>query len=560
MNADQLLRLYDRVCEAEDAVPRLRRFVLDLAVRGKLVPQDPDDEPASELLKRIEKEKARLVNTGEIRKPKSQTPLNGDVCPFLVPRGWALTRLGSVIDLLSGQHLQPNEYSSNPAAGIPYITGPSDFAEVGLSISRYALVRKAVARGGQLLLTVKGSGVGKTTICDLPEVAISRQLMSLAPILWSIRFLEIITHRLADTLQEQARSLIPGISREDVADFAFPLPPLAEQHRIVAKVEELMALLDRIEAARAGREEGRNRLTAATLARLTDPKADAPAAARFALDTLAPLTTRPDQIKTLRQTILNLAVRGKLVPQDPADEPASELLKRFKAAKIAHKWETGDARNKLAPDAEVSSYPLELPKGWAVQSFENLFLFIDYRGNTPPKTDSGVPLITAKNVRMGSLNREPREFISEKTFKSWMTRGFPKLGDLFFTTEAPLANVCLNDIQEPFALAQRVICLQPYAEISTHYLMLALCGDVMQSLIDGQATGMTAKGIKASKLKPLPISLPPLAEQHRIVAKVDALMRLLDALEAALSASATTRARLLDATLRAALTDTGEAA
>jgi type I restriction enzyme S subunit len=120
-------------------------------------------------------------------------------------------------------------------------------------------------------------------------------------------------------------------------------------------------------------------------------------------------------------------VRGKLVEQDPADEPASELLKRFAAAKTDRKKRTGDARIKIQPDPSPDQLDLPLPAGWTVQSFENLFLFIDYRGNTPPKTEEGIPLITAKNIRMGQLNREPREYISHTTFKTWMTRGFLNL-------------------------------------------------------------------------------------------------------------------------------------
>jgi type I restriction enzyme, S subunit len=151
------------------------------------------------------------------------------------------------------------------------------------------------------------------------------------------------------------------------------------------------------------------------------------------------------------------------------------------------------------------------------------------------------------------MNREPREFISSATFGAWMTRGIPAIGDLFFTTEAPLANVCLNDITEPFALAQRVICLQPHGHINTRFLMIAMMSDIMQSLIDVHATGLTAKGIKAAKLKPLPIPIPPLAEQQRIVSIVDQLMTLCDALEASLFEADGLRRRALESLLHQAL-------
>jgi type I restriction enzyme S subunit len=349
-----------------------------------------------------------------------------------------------------------------------------------------------------------------------------------------------------------------NVTRDVILGLPVPLPPLAEQHRIVAKVDELMALCDQLEAALQQREQGRERLLASTLQRLNQPAED-PASFRkdasFALQVLPSLTTTSAQIKQLRQTILNLAVRGKLVEQDPEDEPAEELLARFAEAKIEIKRATGDARIKVADDACPDSLPMSLPPTWECQSFQNLFLFIDYRGNTPPKTTDGVPLITAKNVRMGYLDREPREYVSPQTLVAWMTRGLPRLGDLFFTTEAPLGNVCINNIDEPFALAQRVICLQPYSEISTRFVMYTLMSSDMQEMIEAQATGLTAKGIKAAKLKPLPIPLPPLAEQHRIVAKVDTLLALCDQLERQLSQADQQRRRLLEAVLAEALGD-----
>ena len=196
MNAAQVLDHFDRICNAPDAIPRLRRFILDLAVRGKLAEQNPNDEPASELLMRIRAEKARLVKEGKISSQKLEAEAGPTDTKVLVPRGWVWARLGDVILLVSGQHLQPSEYSDQQRSGPPYITGPADFGQNGLVITRYAVIRKAVARKGQILLTVKGAGVGKTAICDLPEVAISRQLMAMTAIEWSQEFLLLTTHRL----------------------------------------------------------------------------------------------------------------------------------------------------------------------------------------------------------------------------------------------------------------------------------------------------------------------------------------------------------------------------
>ncbi len=343
MNADRLLALYEKVAEAPDAVPRLRRFVLDLAVRGKLVAQVPTDEPASDLLKRIAAEKARLVKAGEIKKPKEAQSTDPDNAPFDLPRSWRWVRLTDILTKLTdGTHHSP---PNGPEGEFLYITA-KNIKDDGVKLDNVTYVSRKIhaeicarcnPEPGDILYIKDGATTGIVTVNDLDQpfsMLSSVALLKLPPSLFNQL---VVVFLRSPFFYEQMRSFMKGaaitrVTLKRMGPALLPLPPLAEQRRIVAKVEELMALLDRLEAARTAREATRDRLTAASLARLTAPDADPaefPTHARSALATLPALTTRPDQIKPLRRTILNLAVQGKLVEQDPTEEPAPDLLKRI---------------------------------------------------------------------------------------------------------------------------------------------------------------------------------------------------------------------------------------
>ncbi|WP_435235523.1 restriction endonuclease subunit S [Psychromonas sp. PT13] len=262
-------------------------------------------------------------------------------------------------------------------------------------------------------------------------------------------------------------------------------------------------------------------------------------------------------IKKLRELILELAVRGMLVAQDPSDEPASALLeKNFTEQErliLDENLKTKASKKILESDEYLVS-----PRSWGKIKLGNLAKFIDYRGKTPKKLDSGVRLITAKNVKFGFISLQPEEFISQDEYSVWMTRGFPQIGDILFTPEAPLGNVAQVELKERFALAQRAICFQLHLPDISNFLRLFLMSPNFQKLLKEKATGTTAKGIKASVLKELLIYLPPQKEQHRIVAKVDELMALCDQLEQQTESSIDAHKTLVEVLL-ATLTDSKNA-
>lgn len=576
MKAERLMQHFDRISEAPDAIPYLRRFILDLAVRGKLLEQDPNDEPATELIREILAEKGHLLKEGKIRSGKPLTALQTP--PFAVPENWQWILLGEITELItkgSSPKWQGVQYVSKED-GILFVTSENvgNYRLRKMEEAKYVERRfneiepRSILSFGDILMNLVGASIGRTAIYDLHVEANINQAVALIRMVHSVPnlctnfLLHYFNSRIAIELMLESRVVTaqPNMSLTDARQFPVPVPPLAEQRRIVAKVDELMALCDQLEAAKDQREQSRNRLVASSLHRLNQPTDDTkdnrPEAfrdhARFTFDHFSRLTTRVEHIKQLRHTILNLAVRGKLVPQNPNEEPVAVQLS------LSDQMRQATAKKDRRADADLQSLLAAedrwgVPSTWEWRALADLVLFIDYRGKTPTKEEQGVRLITAKNVRKGFIDPRPEEFISQRDYHIWMTRGLPVEGDVLFTTEAPMGNAAVVRLTERFALAQRVICFRNYGAVTPDFLVLQLLANPFQSILDKTATGLTAKGIKAAKLKRLPIAVPPLAEQHRIVAKVDELMAQCDQLEAQLATNEADSRRLLEAVLHEAL-------
>ena len=227
----------------------------------------------------------------------------------------------------------------------------------------------------------------------------------------------------------------------------------------------------------------------------------------------------------LKKSLLQAAIQGQLTEQLPTDGDARDLLKKIRAGKAKLLAAKKIKAEKPLPPITDDEIPFELPANWCWCRLNDLYKFIDYRGKTPTKINSGVPLVTAKNVRAGYNDYAVREYISEDEYKARQSRGVSKKGDILFTTEAPLGNVSLADL-ETFSAGQRVITFQAYDEksIVNHLMMFFLLSEPFQKMLNETKTGTTVAGIKAEKLKKLILPLPPLAEQLRIVAKLDALL------------------------------------
>ena len=528
-----LLSNLDLLATAPGGVARLRELILTLAVQGKLVPQDPADEPASVLLQKIRAEKDRLIAEGKIKRDKPLAEIAEEEKPFGLPQGWEWVRLGTVATISTGK-LDANAAVTD--GQFPFFT----CSQTPLKIDKYSFDCPAVLLAGNGDFNLKHY-TGKFDAYQRTYV--------IEPVLLDLRFLYFTMSKyIGELTKNQRGSAIPYLKLGDITDPLIPLPPLPEQSRIVTRVEELMRLCDALEVKGQLQAAQHAQLVCTLLGTLTasttpEELADhwQRVAQHFDL-----LLDRPAAIDALEQTLLQLAVRGLLVPQDPTDEPASALLQKIRAEKdrlIA----TGQIkRDKPLPPITDEEKPFELPVGWEWVRLQQAYDVRDGTHDTPKYQSTGFPLVTSKNLYGGVLDLSDVKLISPADHEQISARSRVNRDDILFAMIGSIGNPVIVDTDTEFSVKNVALFKYYAAALSCpKYLLLVLQAEAAG--MKERAAGGVQSFISLGQLRSSVVALPPLSEQSRIVSRVTALRRLCADLRQRLAEREAVQARLAEA-------------
>jgi len=576
MNADLLFKHFARLSDTSEAISRLRQFILDLAVRGKLVEQDSSDEPAIKLLKRLQTERLRQIKNGKVRNQNSVEASVEDDWPFKIPASWAWCRLYEIGAIVGGGTPPSGDPSNFAPAGTGfrwltpadlgghsdlYIShGARDLTAQGLHSSSATMMPK-----GSVLFTSRAP-IGYTAI-SANDISTNQGFKSVVPFIPETNiYIALYLRAFRRWIDSQASgTTFREVSGKIVARLPFPLPPLAEQRRIVTKVDELMAFCDRLEDAGAQREAKRDRLTAATLARLNAPAPEArrfAADAQFALGNLAAITKRSDQLKQLRQTILSLAIRGRLAPQDPTDKPASQLISEIASTRKRLYEAKKIPKPSQLPAIPESDHPFRLPCGWCWSRLGDICYQVSDGPHFSPqyvRKEEGVPFLSTRNVRLEGFDLSTVKYVSQSDHELFCKRIRPEKGDIIYTKGGTTGIAKVNDLDFDFSVWVHLAVLRIEKEkLLPRYVELALNSPHCYEQSQLYTRGISNFDLGLTRMIKITLPLPPLPEQRRIVAKVDELTALCDRLEAHLSTTENEGRRLLEAVLHDALKDNQE--
>jgi type I restriction enzyme, S subunit len=539
-------------------IKKLRELILELAVRGLLVPQDPSDEPASELLKKIAAEKTKLIKAGQLKKQKPLPPISDEKKPFALPKGWEWSRLGDTGIGATGK--TPNTKEPSYFDGdIPFI-GPGQITLDGKLLvsdkylSETGLKNSEEALADDLLMVCIGGSIGKSVISDR-RLAFNQQINAIRPLLILPKYLlaSVSTGIFYKSVIDNASgSATPIINRSKWEALIIPVCPLPEQLRIVAKVDELMQLCDRLERQTESSINAHQVLVEQLLTAITKPEAtDSATALELLFVNFDSLFTTAHSIDQLKQSILQLAVMGKLVPQDPNDEPASELLKKIAAEKTKLIKAGQLKKQKPLPPISDEEKPFALPKGWEWSRLGDTG--IGATGKTPNTKepsyfDGNIPFIGPGQITLDGKLLVSDKYLSETGLKNSEEA---LAGDLLMVCiGGSIGKSVISDRR--LAFNQQINAIRPLLILPKYLSASVSTGIFYKSVIDN-ASGSATPIINRSKWEALIIPVCPLPEQLRIVAKVDLLMKLCDRLQENLTNAQNTQLLLADALAEQAL-------
>ena len=572
MTLELLFPNFDQLIRTPEDVQRLNEAILQLAVQGKLVPQDPNDEPASVLLERITQTKQRLIAEKVIRKPKKLPPILSENKPFALPLGWIWCRIEQISQKLGSGSTPRGGRNVYVDEGVKFLRSQNVWNDglrldgvVHIPESVNQKMANTVVTPGDILLNITGASIGRAALVpdDFDTGNVSQHVAIVRMVEPETRYF-IHSGLISPLLQRTIMDVQVGISREGLSmtrlrEFLVPLPPLAEQKRIVAKVDQLFAQTRALEAKLRRAQEAIVVVNQAALHRLDNAGSDAERRTAWATvrGHFDRLYDDPRCVQALRQTILQLAVQGKLVPQDPNDEPASVLMTRIEAEKkrLADAGEV--AKPKRYRPISQAEMPFPPPVGWdwcRVQELGEVRL----GRQRSPKHHQGEymrPYLRAANIKWSGVDlSDVKEMdFAPEVFLNYRLRDQDILlneasGSYF---EVGKSIIWHNEIPD-CCFQNTLIRVRLYA-FSPEYLRLHFECDARTGRFGSIAKGMSIRHLGAERLAVMPVALPPLAEQKRIVAKIDQLMALCDALEAKLSQGQAAQANLTAATLYHAL-------
>lgn len=479
----------------------LKSSILQLAIQGKLVEQRPEEGTGEELYRQIQAEKKRLIQEGKIKKEKPLPEIAEDEVPFEIPEGWKWAYLGELFLHNTGK--AQNSSGSNKGVVRKFITTSNlywnrfDLSKVKEMPFTEQELERCIAQKGDLLVC-EGGDCGRAAIWNYDEkVCIQNHVHRIRPYKEvSIEYFYYLFYLYKFTGRLKGHGVaIQGLSSEAIHKVLCPLPPLAEQKRIVAKIEELLPYLDRYEKA-WNRLEEFNR--------------------RFPVD--------------MQKSILQMAIQGKLVEQRPEEGTGEELYRQIQAEKQALIKAGKIKKEKPLPEIAEDEVPFEIPEGWKWVRLGDLCKSIsDGDHQPPPQTTQGIPFLVISNVSSGKIDFSNTRFVSQDYYNELTADRIAEKEDILFTVTGSYGIPVKVDCDREFCFQRHIALLKPIGYLA--YMLYTLKSPLIQSQCDACATGTAQKTVGLKSLRNMLFPLPPLAEQKRIVARLEEILPLCERLK-----------------------------
>ncbi|TGK87956.1 restriction endonuclease subunit S [Leptospira bourretii] len=554
---------FDTALEHPNGIKKLRELILTLAMQGKLVEQNPNDQPASELLKEIQEEKARLVAEGKIKKSEALPAVKEEEKPFTIPNGWVWIRLGDVLEMINGRAFKPTDWTAN---GIPIVRIQNlNNLSAGFNYCKEELVDERHIISDDTIL-ISWSGTPGTSfgafIWKRGKAALNQHIFKCRQYCEIFRdkyLINTINSRL-DHLISMAQGAVglKHITKGTLEFLVLGLPPLAEQKRIVEKIDELFLLCDELEILKKSKDSKRKDLHQSVITQMLEADSQESFQKHFQFLTthFHELYSVKENVKELRKAVLQLAVMGKLVPQDPKDQQASELLKEIQAEKARLVAEGKVKKSEALPAVKEEEKPFVIPKGWEWVRLGELMTSGLKNGYSPKETKSSVN--TMKVLTLSSTTKATFDpsFFKYADYQNLDNEFFVKDGDFLiqrgnsidYVGIVALVENCKEDVLYPDLIMKFRLFEKLNLRMFHKFMVSLYARNYFQSQASG--TSGTMPKINQPVVSKFPLPLPPLAEQKRIVEKVDQLLALCDELEERIGKAEEKRGEILEGMVR----------